>query len=44
MSDSYTKCLPAAPSGPLKDQTMFHPWMKVKYFHPWMKVAIFILG
>ncbi len=31
MSDRYTKCLPAASSGSLKDETMFHPWMKMKY-------------
>jgi hypothetical protein len=26
----YTKCLPAAPSGLFKE-SMFHPWMKLKY-------------
>jgi hypothetical protein len=29
MSDRYKKCLPAVLSQSLKDETMFHPWMKV---------------
>jgi hypothetical protein len=31
MSDRYNKCLPVALSRSLKDETMFHPWMKVSF-------------